>query len=155
MSFSDLANLADVLAALGVIASLLFVGIEIRKNTSQTRLSNWQTVIGGFRDQWSRTHDRELADLLSKGRRSYRDLTDGEKITFGHYLEELCLTYETMAELAGKQIREPGTVRDMYQRHMQFHFGFPGTREWLDEFESQRGFPPEMSSRIHEALDGR
>ena len=38
---------------------------------------------------------------------------------------------------------------------MRFHLGFPGAREWFDEFEQQRGFPPTYMRAIHSVIDGR
>ncbi len=44
MNLSYLANIADILAALGVIASLVFVGMQVRRNTMETRITNHQVL---------------------------------------------------------------------------------------------------------------
>ncbi len=153
MNLAQITILAELLAAAGVVASLIFVAFEIRRNTAQARLGNWQSVTERATALWSRTSDIELANLIAKGRKSYHDLTEGEKISFGHYLEELCIAYESLPMLAKSQLHGSEDILALFKRHMQFHLGFPGAREWLQEFEDQRGFPPMLRRLIHEAID--
>jgi hypothetical protein len=46
MSFAQVADIADVLAAIGVIVSLLIVAYEVRKNTAEVKRTR---VVGGIR----------------------------------------------------------------------------------------------------------
>jgi hypothetical protein len=41
----------------------------------------------------------------------------------------------------------------MFRKHMRFHLGFKGSREWYDEFEKVRGFPPKVGVAIREAIE--
>ena len=47
MKLREIGDLANLIAAVGVIISLLFVGYEIRQNTAETRASSLQTSHDG------------------------------------------------------------------------------------------------------------
>lgn len=45
MSLSQLAPIADVLAAIAVILSLIFLAYELRQNRKQSELANWRDLL--------------------------------------------------------------------------------------------------------------
>jgi hypothetical protein len=67
MSLEDLGNIGELIAAIGVIASLVYLAVQIRANTNQVRSAEHHR----FRDETSRLHEialssREHAELLTK-----------------------------------------------------------------------------------------
>jgi hypothetical protein len=79
MSFNDLANLADLLAALGVIASLIYVGYQvketrkaIRAGTAQARTDLGVRLISA---RWT----SDIADLLVTSVDDPKSLTNADK----------------------------------------------------------------------------
>ncbi|MDX1404634.1 MAG: hypothetical protein R3192_08850 [Woeseiaceae bacterium] len=153
MTLAGLASLAEIVASLGVIASLIFVAIQIRQNTQQTKLSNWGSVVDRYNTVYSHTNDLNLANLVAKGRKSYKNLTDGEKISFGHYLEQLCIANEGSLQFSAVNVHGQEDNLALFGKHIRFHLGFKGAREWFEEFEAQRGFPPQIAAAIHQAID--
>jgi hypothetical protein len=153
MSTTELANLAEIVSGFGVIASLIFVALEIRKGTAQSKLANWASLVDRYNAVYSQTNDIALANLVAKGRKSYRDLTEAEKISFGHYLEQLCIANEALLVYAAAMVHGRGDALEMFNKQIRFHLGFKGAREWFDEFESQRAFPASLMQAIHKAID--
>ena len=102
---------------------------------------------------YRQTDDIELANLIAKGRESYRNLTDGEKISFGHYLEQMCMANESILVFAEYLVHGQDANLALFRKHIRYHLGFRGSREWYDEFERVRGFPPKFAEAIHEAID--
>jgi hypothetical protein len=141
-----------VCAAVGVIASLIFVAFEVRKNTAQTRQANWGNAADRFNAVYSQTDDIELAELIVKGRQSYQDLSEAEKLSFGHYLEQLCIAIEALLVHGESLAHGRKANMDLAKKHLAFHLGFPGARQWYDEFDHQRGYPPAMREFIREAI---
>ena len=88
MTLSEFADIADLVAAFGLIASLLFLAWELRKNSEQARLQNWYSVLAALREHKRRTDDLSVSDVLYRGRESYEGLSGSEKILFGHWMEE-------------------------------------------------------------------
>jgi len=153
MTLSELSDLAQVLGSLGVIISLIFVALELRKNTAQSRLANYGDMVDRFISVYGMTTDLELARLVANGRKSYANLSDEEKISFGHYLENVCIALETLLQYDRSVVHRIGESSSLFNKHLRYHLGFPGSREWFDAFEQERGFPAPFMKAIHAALD--
>ncbi len=152
MNLAQMTVLAELSAAVGVIASLIFVAFEIRKNTAQTRQANWGNAADRFNAVYSQTDDIELAKLVVKGRQSYHDLSEAEKVSFGHYLEQLCIAIEALLVHGESLSHGREVMMALAKKHLAFHLGFPGSRQWYDEFDQQRGYPLAMREFIREAI---
>ncbi|MGD2130427.1 MAG: hypothetical protein PVJ17_14085 [Lysobacterales bacterium] len=153
MTITELADLAEIVSGFGVIASLIFVALEIRKGTAQSKLANWASLVDRYNAVYSQTDDIALANLVAKGRKSYRDLTEGEKISFGHYLEQLCIANEALLVYAQTMVHGKEDALAVFRKQISFHLGFKGSREWLEDFESERSFPAPLMRAIHQAID--
>lgn len=153
MSFAQVADIADVLAAIGVIVSLLIVAYEVRKNTIEVKRANWESGIDRFNALWSRTSGSELAAVLARGRQSFETLSASEQIMFGHFYNELCLTYETMIVLGRNQILGD-ELAGLPMQHLRYYFSFPGARQWWAGFAETRGLSPLIMRAINEAIEG-
>jgi hypothetical protein len=128
MNLEQYAQIAEIIASIAVVASLIFVALEIRKNTRQPEIANRNALVDRFNAVYLQTNDLGLANLVAKGRESCSDLSAGEKISFGHY---------------------PG----LFRRHIRYHLGFKGSRQWYEEFSRVRGFPPMLAVAHGEALE--
>jgi hypothetical protein len=149
---SNLADVADLLAAAGVIASLLFVAYEVRRNTREVKRTNWESTVDRFNALWSRTTSCELADVIARGRENYEALTPSEQISFGNYHAELCLTFETMIVLGRNQVQGDDLL-EIPKRHLRHHFRFPGARAWWSWFSRDLGLSPIMEHAVNEATE--
>ena len=152
MTLSELADLAQILGSLGVIVSLAFVALELRKTTDQSKLANYGDVVDRFMSVYSASHDLDLAKLVAKGRKSYASLSDEERISFGHYLENMCIALESLLQYDKAVVHKVGESSSLFGKHIRYHLGFPGAREWFEAFEQERGFPVPFTKAIHEAL---
>ncbi len=88
MNMSDVADIADLIAALAIVVTLLFVGYEVHMTRKQSELSNWREVLHSLTDYKAATNDVEFAALLIRGHEDYHALTPAEKTSFGLYLEQ-------------------------------------------------------------------
>ncbi|MFC1720347.1 hypothetical protein ACFL00_04320 [Pseudomonadota bacterium] len=153
MTITELANIAEIASGIGVIASLIFVALEIRKGTVQSKLTNWGSLVDRYNAVYSQTNDIALANLVARGRKSYADLSEGEKIAFGHYLEQLCIANEGLLVYAQTMVHGREDALEVFNRQIGFHLGFKGSREWFEDFERQRSFPAPLMQAIHCAID--
>jgi len=80
MTLEDAYLLAGIIAALGVIVSLVFVGFQINQNTAATRMAAAQAVHANFADWYAHMlGDPELATISVKGLQDYGALNTEEK----------------------------------------------------------------------------
>jgi hypothetical protein len=85
MTLQDVSNLSQAVAAVAVLASLVFVGIQMRMSAEQQRQANVlaRIEIGGqatrhFRDHVSRLTDHDLATIFRKVMFERADLSPTE-----------------------------------------------------------------------------
>jgi len=81
MALQNLANLAEIVAVLGLIASLIYVGRQVRQNTVQMKVGASSDRLGMFTSMWLRiADDREYAKLVYNGDSGYSSLDDIDKM---------------------------------------------------------------------------
>lgn len=120
-------EIAELIAAAGVIGGLVFVAIQIRHNTESVRMQTFQTIIDRVAAINSRTCEPAVAEIVARGRKSYSNLSDAEKITFNYYMHERILMYESCLQF--ERFLRP-EIRDVVHENIRYHFGFPGVKEW-------------------------
>jgi len=97
MTLQDLGSIGELLGAIGVILSLVYLATQIRQNTKSLRAA----AVDAAADRFIETtrllsHNPELADLLEKGRSDYTALSGVQKRRFRlHYLAS-SLAFENM-----------------------------------------------------------
>ena len=131
MSIIEIGALAQLVGAIAILLSLVFVVIELRKNFRQNDIANTlQRSIEREKVHYARMEDG-LAKLLVKAYRSYNELKDFEKIQFEAYmLQQLSLyfrAYRTAGETAFKQ--GPDKLRSRARAVASDFFSNPGARE--------------------------
>jgi hypothetical protein len=73
LSITELAEVAEVVAGVGVLLSLLYVGFEIRQNTTAVRSTAYQAIHDAEDGFWSdQLIDRRLSDAALSAPRSGR-----------------------------------------------------------------------------------
>ena len=89
MSSDLLSVLAQVVGTLGVIVSLLFVGLQIRQNTGALQRNEHNSTMS----QWTVIRmaiagDRNVAQLMTSGLHGERDLDAADQLRLEHMLAE-------------------------------------------------------------------
>jgi len=83
MSLDDLANLGQIIGALAVVISLIYVAFQIRQNTNAIRSATAQTVHEHFANWYQLiAADAELAQIAANGLRDYSSLSEQERVRF-------------------------------------------------------------------------
>ncbi len=82
MSLSDLANLSQIVGALAVVASLIFVGLEVRHNTTTARAATLQSNSAYWQEFFAMIGDPKYGKSYAKGAAGKDELTGEE---FGQF----------------------------------------------------------------------
>jgi hypothetical protein len=135
-----------------VIASLLVVAREISKNTAHSKQANWGWLVDRFNAIYAQTNNVEFADLLARGQKSFVSLTEGEKISYGYFLELLCIAHEGLFIYVKDEVHGHEEMTRLFEKHLRFHLGFPGGREWWKQFQADRGLPERFTQEINRVL---
>jgi len=148
----DAADAAQLIAAFGVILSMLTVAKQIHDNTKQARLGNWGVLSERYMSVYRQTSNFELADVIVRGRDDYASLSKSEKLAFGHYMENICIANEGALVMANSFTRKDDGMIALFNRHIRWHMGSRGAREWFEQFTNERGFPEDLNQAIKEAI---
>lgn len=83
MTIQDLGSIGEFVAAVATVATLVYLAIQIRANTSAVQSAAAQTVHEAFAT-WYRmlATDADLAQLVTNGLRDYSSLTETDKARF-------------------------------------------------------------------------
>src|SRR5947208_6009524 len=89
MSFQQLADLAQIVASIGVIVSLIFVGLQIRHNTGALQRNEHNATMA----QWTVIRmaiakDRDIAELMTAGLQGERSLDAANQLRLKQMLAE-------------------------------------------------------------------
>src|SRR5262249_8246662 len=89
MSFEQISYLAQIVASIGVIVSLIFVGLQIRQNTRALQRNEHNSTM----EQWTVirqaiAQNRDIAELMTTGLRGERALDAADQLRLEQMLAE-------------------------------------------------------------------
>ena len=93
MNLLELGALAQIAGAIAIIISLILVLIELRKTLQQHLLSNTLARSIEVEKMHYQQMDESMANLIVKGRKSYVDLDENEKIRLESYVLQKLAIY--------------------------------------------------------------
>ena len=95
MSLDQIANIAEISAAVLVIVSLMYVGVQIKQNTETLKLSTAHNTAEDFTGIYLSLAERgELADIFFRGLQGLDALEPVERLRFYAYFHKFFRTYE-------------------------------------------------------------
>ena len=89
--------ITESLGLLAVIASLIFVGLQVKQNSEEVRSSSYHSVTDSF-NSWNLTlaENSELANIWLKGQSSFDELTAEELVKFEFLLRAAFRVWDTV-----------------------------------------------------------
>jgi hypothetical protein len=147
VTLEQYAAIAEVIAAVAVIVSLIFLAAQIRQYTAEASNANWQVALDRYIAMSTRCLDEELADVITRGLSSYRSLSESERFTFSGYMVEVGLTHEPLIFLPKGVLREDIRL-EVPRRHLTHWYSYPGVQEWWTEYRGRGGFAPRMTEYV-------
>ena len=96
ITLTDLGNLGEFVGAIAVVASLIYVGIQLRQNTAAIRITTAQA----FTDTWNGYISTlnlapDLGDVFFRGLKGTSQLKEGEVVQFYAFLSQAFTTYQS------------------------------------------------------------
>ena len=131
MTLQDLASFGELIGAAGVIASLVFVGWQIRANTRAARLR--------MHEQVTQTYIAFLGSILvdpgtfaaglKSGKPDFADLNDAQKAFFFSTMLGFFKHFETMYVQYSHGVMDEETW-NAWSTHILMQFHQPGAQHW-------------------------
>jgi len=157
MSIQEWAALAEIIGAVAVVASLIYLAVQVRQNTHELSLSLKSTELAAFeRNVESGIRVRELfilnpevLQLYARGGQSFEDLDDNEKLRFDMVLRNV------FSALQGAYVRQLTYGNDPAhfagsERTLDRLIKGPGIRDWLSD--NNPDWRPEFAALVQQRV---
>jgi len=157
LSIQDWGAIGEIVGALAVVASLIYLAMQIRQSTRQISMSLESARLAAFeRTVDSSNHAREIlitnpevADLFLKGLADYRSLPSPEKfrcnMLFRNLLSAIQGGYIRQLTMGGDPEQLEGT-----KQTLNTLIKTPGVRQWLEEVETD--WRPEFTRLVADCI---
>lgn len=152
MSLQDWAAFAEIVGAIAVVLTLLYLAIQVRQNTKAIQSTNAMTVHTNIQDlAKGPTDDRELGDIILRALDGSKELKPEEKLAAYAWFFIMLKT----GELAHIQYRNGELDEQYWEASLVFFRAYwqtPGFKlYWADR---KGAFTPSFRSAVEEWLDG-
>ena len=126
----SLANLGEIIGAIAVVVSLIYLAVQVRQNTHAQRTENFSRALDRVAAmQANLSQDSESAVSFAKGVEDPRALTPRERIQFTWSMYELFGAFEFMF-LASNTDAIPKQVWQRWSSAVAWWLTFPGVQTW-------------------------
>lgn len=129
MNWEAISAIGEILAALAVVVTLIYLAKQIRQNSQAVQVA----ALRDTTEQWHRWSEvlatsPELADIVSRGNRSYHGLADNEALQYGAWVQMFFDSVESYRSLVLEH--EVQKDLDVLTSIVARRFAEPGFREW-------------------------
>lgn len=132
MNWEIIGALSEFAGALAVLASLVYVGRQLKESSIQTRVNTSSSIASNFQEGWTPIYNSpEVSRIWSEGRRDPSALTTDEIDIFKMLFDRQCFNYMTAAAAYEAGAYDPelfGRVTALFKTLL----GEPGGRLWLE-----------------------
>ena len=95
MSIQDLGSLGELIAAAATVATLVYLAIQIRQNTTSSRTATYQNIVStGIELGITFARDESFADLFTRGAANPERLTPAEATRLKGHISSVFRCYE-------------------------------------------------------------
>jgi hypothetical protein len=130
MNWEAISAVGQIVGAVGVIISVIYLAQQVRSNARQTRLASMRTMSDAF-NQWlqSLAENAEFGDLYYRGMRDFESIQGADLPRFSGLMDHLFRIYEDMyyQKLEGHlDLR----VWRGFEAPMRDIIAYPGAQAW-------------------------
>ena len=156
MTLEEVNTAAQTIGVLGVLASLLFVGIQIRQNTRALKASSHHAVTDSFNAiNTLLMSDQNAARVFRLGMAGLENLDEDERLSFSYMALGYMRIFETLHYQYGTGALEP-KLFEAELGTLKWAFTNPGLRAWwaLNPISLSAEFRAFIDGLIREAQTG-
>ena len=146
MDMQMYAQIAEIITAISIFLTLVFLVIELRKSMSQTKsvnIANRDLVNSEFMHFWA---DEKNARLVVKGRNDFASLNSVELYQFESFIEQRVKLF------AFGSTTVFGEDRIIQQHKIREFFQYPGAIECYQKMVANKLIPPMWRTVVDPAL---
>ena len=129
-NLESLANLGEIIGAITVVVSLIYLAVQVRQNTRAQQTENFSRALDRVAAiQATLSQDPETSVIFSKGVSDPSDLTSRERMQFTWTMYELFGAFEFMF-LASKTNAIPEEIWRRWSSAVAWWLSYSGVQAW-------------------------
>ena len=156
INWEALQAISEALGLVVVIASLIFVGLQVRQNSEEVRSSSYHGVTDSF-NSWNLalSQNTELSKVWLKGQSSFDELTEDELVKFEFLLRAVFRIWDTVY-YQSRHGTGDHTLWECERKNVEFLLSSPGGRAWwtAHHYGFSAGFSEYVESNILAGYSG-
>lgn len=108
MNWDAVGAIGEIVGALGVLVTLVYLATQIRDNTRSLQSASLQSVLEGPRDRYflPMAQSGDMAEIFARGLTSLDNLDDGEKRRFFYMMFEQYFQMQQVMQLREQELVE-------------------------------------------------
>ena len=151
LKLSDIGNIAEAIAAVGVILSLVYVAVQIRQNTQAIRAASYQGLAEGVAEfQTILIENEDFARIYVQALEDPNELNPQEQLRFDTYIGNFFTKVDVAVDLYKRGMIDDKAMIP-YTRYVMYMFEQQYVREWWSV--GKEFFSDDLRSYINEHLD--
>jgi len=150
MSLDDIGNIGELIGAIGVIITLIYLAIQIRQNTGALKATSHQETTREASDFVAQiAGDADVARIFNIGAKEWNDLDGDDRLRFSMLLFRVFFNFQNLYNLHQKD----GIDNEYWDSQLQIMMWFmsmPGVLRWWEVGKGQlrKGFVEFMEQEI-------
>ena len=129
MTLENLYFVSQIIAALAIIASLIFVGLQVRQSTITSRAAAAQALSKQYSDLNHMLLHSDVREIFARGLDGMGALNTAEKVGFSSVLSAISRTVEAFYYQKGKGTLDSKLFEGWFMQYLDLH-GNKGAREF-------------------------
>jgi hypothetical protein len=149
VTIQDLGSIGEFVAALATVATLIYLAVQIRQNTSSLRANAYQDTVRSSND-WGAffVQHPETTAIFLRGIANPSSLDKAEAVEFTHLLEIYFRNYTVALKLARDGLI-PVEPCNAYENGLRKWFSSPELRDWWKDKN------PGLSQLVESVIDAQ
>jgi len=133
LNWEAIGAIAELVGALGVVASLSYLAVQIRHNAHSTSIETERYL----NEAWNKAlmelaSDERIADIVGRGMYDYRSLSQPERAVFHSRVAQVLDHQYTQRRMIGEGVGDPAFA-DQMDRIAAAVINSPGGKEWWED----------------------
>ncbi|MEQ8694012.1 MAG: hypothetical protein RIC85_01630 [Gammaproteobacteria bacterium] len=150
MNWDAAGAIGEVIGAGAVVISVIYLAMQVRRQTDQARLAATHELAGIYNESLSRLiDDPELGEIWLKSASGYADLPSNERLRMASFYQQLMRFMEQQHVHVNKGHIDPAFFQSLNLTYFEW-IRFPGIHQWWEVSKGQ--FEEEFRERVDKQI---
>ena len=133
MNLQDFASIAEIVGGFAVLATLVYLSIQIKSNTRQLRFTASQGIAESLDRAFDPLYSGHIAPIWLKGNADLESISGAERVIFDGLMGRMIHNVANMLDARESALIPKARANKMYNKFFTDLFSSPGIKQWISE----------------------